>query len=32
MGIAGSVKDDYKWFYPDKTGFMFDTPPMNVAS
>lgn len=32
MGIAGSVSDDYKWFYPDKTGFMFDTPPMNVAS
>lgn len=32
MGIAGSVKDDYKWFYPDQTGFMFDTPPMNVAS
>lgn len=32
MGIAGSVSDDLKWFYPDKTGFMFDTPPMNVAS
>lgn len=32
MAIAGSVNDDYKWFYPDKTGFMFDTPPMNVAS
>lgn len=32
MGIAGSVKDDLKFFYPDKTGFMFDTPPCNVAS
>ena len=32
MGISGSVNDDLKWFYPDKTGFMFDTPPTNIAN
>ena len=32
MAINGSVSDDKKWFYPDKTGFMFDTPPLNVVS
>lgn len=30
--IAGSVKDDKKWFYPDVSGFQFDTRPRNVAS
>lgn len=31
MPINGSTKDDRKWFYPDKTGYMFDTPPINVV-
>jgi hypothetical protein len=31
MTIAGKVSDDKKFFYPDKTGFMFDTKPRDVA-
>ena len=29
--IAGEPKNDKKWWYPDKTGFQFDTKPCNVA-
>lgn len=31
MAILGDKSKDYKWWYPDNTGFQFDVAPRNVA-